>query len=199
MAMSAMLPSSACFAKGTLITTIDGNIPIDELKPGSQVLTATRGYQSVRWIGWLKVDLSSLTEPLRRNNQPILIAASAVGKGIPYQDLTISARHAIVIGGSLVAAGNMVNGRNIVIVSDLQSITYYHLELDGFNIIFANGLPSESYVDVGNRYLFEHSVGHPPGHMVSFVNAKGERRQECFNTANEGQFGLRCLKMNDIA
>jgi Hint domain len=169
-----MIIPSTCFAKGTLITAEKGHIPIEEIQPGDKILTATRGYQPVRWIGWRDVDLASLTGQVKIQNQPVLISASAFGKDVPSKDLILSAAHGIVVRGRLVPAANFVNGRNIINLHNLVSITYYHIEFDEYDMIFANDLPTESFVDVGNRYLFENYIGNPAGinlhHAINVVN-----------------------------
>jgi hypothetical protein len=44
-----------CFGSGTLITTIDGETPVENLKLTDQILTLDDGHQPLRWIGsnWL--------------------------------------------------------------------------------------------------------------------------------------------------
>lgn len=49
-------------------------------------------------------------------------------------------------------AGNLENGKDIYPLHDIDEFTYYHVELDAFQFILANGLLVESYRDVGNRY-----------------------------------------------
>ena len=38
-----------------------------------------------------------------------------------------------------------------------DSVVYYHLELDNHSAVIANGILSETYLDVNNRYIFESS------------------------------------------
>jgi hypothetical protein len=40
-------------------------------------------------------------------------------------------------------------------MNDIDDIIYYHLELDAFDFIVANGLAVESYRDAGNRHWFD--------------------------------------------
>jgi Hint domain len=179
--------STTCFAKGTLITTDNERIAIEDLRPGDLVLTATNGYKPVRWIGWRTVDLASFPEVARRRNQPVFIRASALGCAIPCQDLVLSAGHAIVVSGKLIAAGTLLSLKNpnIVALQDLPVVTYYHLECDEFEIIYANDVPAESFVDVGNRHAFDQCIGLPPQEarhrvidktrVAQFVKAAGTR------------------------
>ena len=50
-------------------------------------------------------------------------------------------------------AGALVNGTTIVQV-DVETVTYWHVELDEHEIILAEGLPCESYLEMGNRSFF---------------------------------------------
>ena len=122
---------TTCFAEGTLITTDNGRIAIEALRPGDRVLTADNGYKPVRWIGWREVDLESLSEVEKRRNQPMLIRGSALGNAVPCQDLVLSASHAVVVCGKLMAAGALLGLRNpnIVALQNLPSVTYYHLRV----------------------------------------------------------------------
>ena len=55
----------------------------------------------------------------------------------------------------LVPARLLENGRTIQQISDFDMVEYFHLEFDEAQIILTNGTPSESYVDSGNRRMFE--------------------------------------------
>ena len=47
----------------------------------------------------------------------------------------------------------LVNGRSIAQV-ETDRIEYWHVELDEHDILLAEGLPAESYLDTGNRSAF---------------------------------------------
>ena len=52
----------------------------------------------------------------------------------------------------LVPALNFVNGRDIVVMADISSVTYYHLLFDAHEIVTANGVATESF-HVGDMAL----------------------------------------------
>ena len=56
----------------------------------------------------------------------------------------------------MIAAGTLVNGSTIRQV-DVDEVTYWHVELDGHDVIFAEDLPAESYLEMGNRGFFAES------------------------------------------
>lgn len=55
----------------------------------------------------------------------------------------------------MVPAKTILNGQDIYQDNECEDVVYYHLELDTHMAIVANGILAESYVDVGNRHVFE--------------------------------------------
>ncbi len=87
---------------------------------------------------------------------PVRIAAHALGPNRPARDLFVSPGHAIcvdVLGEVLIPASALVNGSTIQQVA-VDEVTYWHVELDSHDIILAENLPAESYLDMGNRSFF---------------------------------------------
>ena len=90
----------------------------------------------------------------------------------------MSPDHAVLVDGALIPDGVLiparllVNGASIVRETRLTKIRYFHVELDRHSILFSEGLPSESYLDTGNRSFFQNGgavidlnvgfVGHRP-------------------------------------
>jgi ABC-type multidrug transport system fused ATPase/permease subunit len=148
-------PSPAtCIAAGTFILTEKGNVLIEDLRRGDRVATLDRSFSPVKWIGRRKVDFGALPETGAWINRPVLFSKSSLAPGVPFCDLVVSRCHTILCRG-LKVAGNMVNGEDIRVMQEVDEITYYHIEIDPFEFIVANGLGVESYRDVGNRYLFD--------------------------------------------
>lgn len=142
-----------CFTDDALILTPSGIVPITELKVGDMVMTRDNGPQPIRWIGETKVSRRALfASP---NLQPYRIKAGCFGPGMPFADLTLSPQHRVLTGGKLVE--KMFGDEEMLIaVKHLEklkkvhkpqvkgTITYRHILFDRHEIIFANGLPSES-------------------------------------------------------
>jgi hypothetical protein len=153
-------PSSlACFVAGTRILTNTGNVPVEALRIGQQVVVVrpegTNAVQSVRWIGRRFIDLTRHPGPQRA--MPIRIRADAFADGAPLRDLLVSPDHAICVGGMLVPARLLINGGSIVREDRHRTVRYFHVELDRHDILLAEGLPTESYLDTGNRGVFENA------------------------------------------
>lgn len=63
------------------------------------------------------------------------------------------------VDGVLVPAGHLVNGAT-VIQEAVDSVRYFHIELDAHDVMLAEGLPCESYLDDGNRDVFANAPEH---------------------------------------
>ena len=149
-----VVSSIVCFAEGTLIRTPRGDVPIESLQVGGSVLTAAGEAREIKWLSSRTVDCRRHPQPV--SALPIRIAAGAFGPGAPESDLFVSPGHAIcvsVVDEVLIPASSLINGATIVQV-DVEEVTYWHVELESHDIILANGLPTESYIDVGNRGFF---------------------------------------------
>ncbi|KQT57040.1 hypothetical protein ASG52_02900 [Methylobacterium sp. Leaf456] len=147
-------PTIVCFASGTRIRTPKGEVRVEELSVGDTVVTASGAHRPIRWIGHRTIDCAGradLTQVL-----PVRIARDAFGEGRPTRDLLVSPAHAIcvdLVGEILVPACRLINGTTITQVA-VEEITYWHIELDSHDILLAEGLPAESYVECGNRAFF---------------------------------------------
>ena len=144
--------SAQCFAAGTRILTTRGEVMVQDLRVGDRAITAINGSEAaVIWIGYREVDISRHPNP--RSVQPVRIAAGAFGRGMPKRTLTLSPDHAVYVNDVLVPVKHLINGTTIRQV-DTKRVTYYHVELELHDVIYADGMPAESYLDVGDRANF---------------------------------------------
>ncbi|MBX6382994.1 MAG: Hint domain-containing protein [Microbispora sp.] len=148
-----------CFAAGTRIRTARGEVPVEDLRAGELIATAAGGFAPAVWIGRRTVDLTRHRWPDRV--RPIRVRAGALAAGVPARDLWLSPEHALALDGVLVPAGLLANGRSILQEHDAHRVTYFHVELPAHAVLFAEGAPAESYLDVGNRFMFEGGDGCP--------------------------------------
>ncbi len=88
----------------------------------------------------------------------VRVHAGAFGAGLPRRDLWLSPDHAVFFDGVLIPVRHLINGRTIV-QKRVPRVTYYHLELPDHDVILAEGLPCESYLDTGNRASFGNHDG----------------------------------------
>src|SRR6185437_9140313 len=90
---SAITANLPCFADGTLISTANGDRPVESLRAGELVRVVDDRYRPVTWIGHRRVDCRS--HPNSRQVWPVRVAAGAFGIRQPYRDLYLSPDHAI--------------------------------------------------------------------------------------------------------
>lgn len=57
------------------------------------------------------------------------------------------------VDGVLIPIKHLINGTTIAQVP-VDEVTYYHIELDDHEMLLAEGLPAESYLDTGDRRKF---------------------------------------------
>jgi collagen type I/II/III/V/XI/XXIV/XXVII alpha len=140
-----------CFAAGTRLLTERGAVAVETLEVGDHVLTADGGSTPITWTGLRRVDCHRHREP--GTVLPVRIAAHAFGEGLPVRDLFLSPDHAIFAENVLVPIKHLVDGGAVRQV-DVARITYVHIELAQHEILLAEGLPVESYLDAGDRATF---------------------------------------------
>ncbi|HVZ09986.1 Hint domain-containing protein [Rhodopila sp.] len=141
----------ACFAAGTRIEVEGGARPVEELAIGTLVRTASGALRPVRWIGYRTVACDRHPRPERV--WPIRVAAHAFGPGCPRRAVKLSPDHAVFAEGTLIPVRLLVNGTTVA-QRKTRRITYFHVELDRHDILLAEGLPAESYLDTGDRQAF---------------------------------------------
>ena len=57
----------------------------------------------------------------------------------------------------LVRAHDLINGLSIVQEIHRREVSYFHVELDRFDVVLAHGVYSESWADGGNRDFFQNA------------------------------------------
>ncbi len=150
--IQALYAGVACFAAGTRIATARGLVAVEALRVGDRIPTLVGGrLRRVRWIGWRR--LAPPRHPRPEEVQPVRIRKDSFGDGVPQRDLLLSPDHAVFSAGVLIPARHLVNGTSIV-QEEVEEITYVHVELDRHDVLLAEGLACESYLDTGNRAAF---------------------------------------------
>ena len=159
------LGAMACFAAGTRISTLRGDVAVEALREGDRVrlgsasplpLAGEVGDLPVRWIGHRRVDCRRHPKP--RTVWPVRIAAAAFGPGRPVRDLWLSPDHALFVDGVLIPVKHLINGSSVAQVP-VDTITYYHVELPRHEVLLAEGLAAESYLETGGRRMFANGGG----------------------------------------
>ena len=148
----------ACYAEGTRILTGTGQVEVERLAVGDRVVTVSGEAKPVRWIGRRCYSGRALAG--RHHLLPIRFQAGALADNMPARDLVVSPLHAMLIDDVLVPAWTLVNGSTIT-RENVDTISYVHIELDHHDVIWAEGAPSETFVDDNGRFIFQSSEGCP--------------------------------------
>jgi autotransporter passenger strand-loop-strand repeat protein/T5SS/PEP-CTERM-associated repeat protein len=146
-----------CFVAGTRIRTDRGEVAVEAIGVGDKVCVllgdgpAGDGVAPVIWVGRREVDCARHPAPGRV--WPVRVAAGAFGPGQPHSALFLSPDHAVYIQDVLIPVRYLVNGSTIVQVPR-QRVVYHHLELAEHDVLLAQGLPAESFLDMrdGSKY-----------------------------------------------
>jgi len=154
-----------CYLKGTKLLTDKGYVSVENINVGDYVVSKGKiidnqsvdvnnkfTIEPIFWIG------SFVAPNLTTQTLPICIKANALGNHQPFEDLYVSPSHRIIIDGHMLIARDLVNGTTIFQDMERTSVEYYHLELAEHSSIFANGVLSESYLDINTRRIFNNNA-----------------------------------------
>ncbi|WP_211299357.1 Hint domain-containing protein [Pukyongiella litopenaei] len=152
-----------CFVLGTHIRTPEGQVRVEDLCVGDLVMTRDHGPQPVRWIGVSHVSAAQIARlPELR---PVVIRQGALGKDRPAADLHVSRQHRVLVDdwraalmfgvddGVLVPAIAMCNDGSVAVDHASQGVTYYHIAFDRHEVIWSEGLETESFFPAARTVL----------------------------------------------
>jgi hypothetical protein len=157
-----------CFAEDAQITTDQGDRLIQDLNVGDMVVTRDHGLQEIRWIG--KKHVTGARLYAYPNLRPIVIEKDTYGPNVPYKDLMVSPQHRILIDHSDVAllfgdtevlapAKGLINNTSVYVNETARSVTYFHILFDQHEVIYSNGLPTESFQPCDHNIdAFDHKI-----------------------------------------
>ena len=148
-----ILENPVCFTRGTLIETVAGPVPVEQLAAGDMLRTMDHGFQPVRLVCSTACD--SIDLQLRPAIRPVRITAGALGNGLPRRDLLVSPQHRMLICSRiaermfgttevLIPAIRLTALPGVFIDESVTEVEYFHVLLDDHEVIFAEGAPSES-------------------------------------------------------
>jgi Ca2+-binding RTX toxin-like protein len=138
-----------CFTTGTMILTPRGEVPVERLRPGDLVTTRDNGPQPICWAGMRRLsaaDLAAMPELC-----PVRLAPGALGCA---RGLLVSPQHGIMVrsdagGGTekLARATHLarIKGGKVRLARGVRQVIYVHLLFESHQIVFSNGLASESF------------------------------------------------------
>jgi Hint domain len=145
-----------CFAAGTRIAIRRGSVAVEELHVGDLVMTVSGRLQPIQWMG--RRTVKCRRHPAADRVQPVRIAPHAFGENRPRRPLLLSPDHSVFVEGVLIPVRFLINGTTVAQL-DVATISYYHMELPRHDVVLAEGLPSETYLETGGRDAFENGGG----------------------------------------
>ncbi len=146
-----LITTIQCFVAGTLIATPHGLRHVETLRSGDVVTTDSGHAAPIVFTGHREVACDRHPSP--EQVWPVLIRAGAFGPGLPARDLVLSPDHAVFVDQVLIPIKHLING--VSIVRDHRArVAYHHIELARHDIVLAEGLPVESFLDTGGRASF---------------------------------------------
>ncbi|SEO64707.1 intein N-terminal splicing region [Salinihabitans flavidus] len=142
-----------CFTPNTGILTPSGEVAVQDLKEGDQVVTRDNGLQRIRWIGRKRLSGSQLLQ--LPHLKPVLIRAGSLGANLPERDMMVSPSHRMLMVSEtaqllfeerevLAAAKHLTHVDGIQQV-DTVGVEYIHFLCDNHEVVLANGAWSESF------------------------------------------------------
>jgi hypothetical protein len=154
----------ACYLEGTRIATIKGEVAVEDLSIGDLVRIRNGKFRPVRWLGrrayagvFATADQNVFNRaryPRPETIWPIRVLAGAFGPHKPTRDLFLSPDHAVFVNHVLIPIKYVINGDTIT-QQPRAAVIYYHVELDQHDVLLAEGLPAESFLNTGDRSNFE--------------------------------------------
>ncbi len=143
-----------CFTPGTMIMTPDGARDVASLSEGDFVQTADNGRAEVLWLGQRR--MTGARMQASPSLMPVRLRAGALDIDVPDAGLLVSPDHRIVLRGPqaralynceevLVTARDLINDHSIIRDHSLRDVTYIHMMLPQHEVVFANGVATESF------------------------------------------------------
>lgn len=133
-------------ARGTLVTTPQGPVAVEDLRPGDFVETAEGGAEPILWRGSLTL------YPLRpglhaRPDRLYRCTADALGYGRPIQDLLLGPGALVWSprAGDFLPAEALLDGETVIELTPPGAVTAFHLCLAGSRTLLANGVALRSF------------------------------------------------------
>jgi hypothetical protein len=118
-----------CFPAGTQIWTDQGNVRIEQIKPGNNTI---RGKEIV-----------AITKTISPFNRLICFEKGSLGHNVPSEKTNVSMEHCIVYKNRLIHALNFVNNKGIHYVNDTNDYLYNVL-LKTHSYMMANNMKVET-------------------------------------------------------
>ncbi|MBS1054873.1 Hint domain-containing protein [Gluconobacter kondonii] len=155
-----------CFLAGSLIRTPDGEIPVEDIVPGDNIIAYVNGSEEIRQVIWTTQSYCDVQPHFSDDlsGYPVRILRGAIADGVPSKDMLITAEHCLFLNGKFIPSRMLVNKRSIFYDKSITSYDYYHIETQQHSVIMADGMLTESYLNTANHRSF-----YEEGNVISFI------------------------------
>ena len=130
---------------GSVIMTLDGEMRVSDLRPGSRVITRDTGMAVLRSVRRRRI-----------TGRAVRIKASSLGHNRPERDATLPAGQPVLVRDwraralfgaeqALVPVSRLVDGE-FVTLRDNATMTVYDLEFDTPHVLYVDGLEVASFM-----------------------------------------------------
>ena len=130
---------------GSIIMTLDGETPVEQLVPGDRIITRDTGMATIK-----EIRVKDITCDM------VSIMAGSLGHTRPERDVTLPAGQRVLIRDwraealtgqkqALIPARELVDGE-FVRLHEAASVTLYEIVLERAQVIYADGLEVASYI-----------------------------------------------------
>lgn len=147
---------------------------VETIVPGDAVRALVDGETVSRKVVWAGAQEIQVRPALSDDEAqfPVLVRRNAISEGLPARDLRITPEHCLFIEGRFIPVRMLVNGGSIAYDRNVTSYTFHHIEAERHSVIFAEDMPTESYLDTGNRVAFSTDGNvHVMGRAMSWDDA----------------------------
>ncbi|MDD9923341.1 MAG: Hint domain-containing protein [Boseongicola sp.] len=145
-------PGVICFVAGTLIVTPAGEVAVEDLCVGDQVLTTSGDVVEIIWRSHTDLDWPGHDE----RSRPIVIPADTFGPRSPSRDLWVSPQHRVCLTSTI---SELFTGHSEVLAPavgllahplvyqecEVRSVQYHHILLERHEVLVSENLGSESF------------------------------------------------------
>lgn len=136
-----------CFAKDSMVLTINGEVPIQDLKQGDQVYDEYLNINTVQFVAKRTVFPS---DSINKYSMPVVIKKDSLDFNVPNRDTIASSAHLIKHNDQMVCASELGEELDVDTV-----ITYYNVAIENYGTMIVNGMVTETLDAKNNSKMYE--------------------------------------------
>lgn len=147
---------AACanFARGTLISTTQGPVAVEDLVPGMGIITSEYGPRPLQWVG--SYDMTPRDAQTSDRGKLFRVTSDAFGLAKPASDLLLAPRSHLLMRHAACKALFGVDlafapvrafedGMQVIEIAPISSVSLFNLAFDRQATVIANGIEMESF------------------------------------------------------